>query len=105
MQGGKLRMMAWSVTKIFMASRPDWKDQDGNTKPIKQIATQFEDTTIMNGIQKGKPILKEEDLNDYTYEVKSSITSFIDLVASIQRMNINDAEAIQLISLIKPELL
>jgi hypothetical protein len=105
MQGGKLRMMAWSVTKIFMASNPAWKDADGNTKSIRKIATIFNDTTVMDGIPKGKSILKEEDLNDYTYEIKPSITSFIDLVASIQRMNINDAEAVQLISLIKPELL
>ena len=105
MQGGKLRMMRWSVTKIYMASNPAWKDEDGNTKSIRKIATIFDDTTIMSGIPKGKPILKEEDLNDYTYEVRPSITNFIDLYNSLRLLNLDEGEQNQLISLIRPELL
>ena len=92
MQNGKLRMMRWSVTQLYIKTNPAFKDQDGNVKSLRKIAIIFDDTTVMDGIPKGKPINKEEDLNDYDFQEPTDILNFNRLRNATSQTDLDSAE-------------
>mgnify|MGYP000044083092 CR=1 FL=1 len=69
-----------------------FKDQDGNVKSLRKIAIIFDDTTVMDGIPKGKPINKEEDLNDYDFQEPTDILNFNRLRNATSQTDLDSAE-------------
>ena len=96
MQNGKIRDMRWKMWEFYSKSRPEYRDEDGDVKSIGKIATMFDDMTVINGIPKGKPIRKEEDLNDYTFEEPSDVINFQTLREDMRKSELDTGEIEQL---------
>ena len=92
MQNGELRDIRWSIWKEWSAAKPEFKDEDGETKSIRKIAHVFEDADAINDIPKGKPIRKLNDFNEYNFIKPIDVINFNELRNQLEQISLDLAE-------------